>query len=38
MDGMTALLLIVMSLMIFAVLAMHFGADSRASIGDDHAR
>jgi hypothetical protein len=41
MDGMSALLLatlIVMLLVVFDVLAMRFGVDSREPIGDDHAR
>ncbi|HET9521207.1 MAG TPA: hypothetical protein VFO73_09200 [Candidatus Limnocylindrales bacterium] len=41
MDGISALLLamlIVMLLVVFDVLAMRFGVDSREPIGDDHAR
>lgn len=41
MDGISALLLamlIVMLIVVFDVLAMRFGVDSREPIGDDHAR
>ena len=38
MEALTVLLFAVMLLVIFDVLAMRFGVDSREPIGDDHAR
>jgi hypothetical protein len=38
MEGLSALLVIVLLLVLFDVLAMRFGVDSRETIGDDHAR
>jgi hypothetical protein len=38
MEGLSALLVIVLPLVLFDVLAMRFGVDSRETIGDDHAR
>lgn len=38
MEALTVLLFVVLLLVIFDVLAMRFGADSREPIGDDHAR
>ena len=38
MEALTALLLIVIAVIVFDVLALMFGADSRDSLGDDHAR
>jgi len=38
MDGLILLLGVVVLLVAFDLLALGFGADSRRSIGDDHAR
>lgn len=38
MEALTTLLLIVIAVIVFDVLALMFGADSRDSLGDDHAR
>ena len=38
MEALSILLVIVIAVIVFDVLAMMFGADSRESLGDDHAR
>jgi hypothetical protein len=38
MEALSILLIIVIAVIVFDVLAVMFGADSRESFGDDHAR
>jgi hypothetical protein len=38
MDALAGLLIIATMLVVFDVIALRFGVDSRESIGDDHAR